>query len=222
MTEHGTYSGLLLVNQFPELQGPELRLKETIENNDWHDNDSVYDHTISVFGNLLRDLEFSFISNESVRLHLNEQLNSTVGKTSRREILLMAAIFHDIAKAETIIKNENGLDACPNHEAKSAERARQILTDHNFDEADISRICAIVAYHAIPHGITNPDLKDEDRKKIHTIAKNLKPNQEDQGDIFLELMLLGLADTQGSQLQDKNAEEFDERVERYYAIIGSL
>lgn len=221
MTEHSKDNGMSFLDQFPELLDPNLRLRETVENNGWHNRDTVYSHTLSVFRNLIHDLELGFVADESVRVRLNEQLGLTVGKISRRDTLLVAALFHDVAKPDTIVKDKNGQDACPNHEAKSADKARQILTGRGFDEADISRICAIIAYHSLPHGITNPDFSEENSQKILVVAQNLKPGQ-DQADIFPELMLLGLADTQGSQLPDNNPVEFALRVESYYRIIRSV
>lgn len=204
------------LDQFPELQDPSLRLRETVENNGWHNRDTVYRHTLSVFRNLVHDLELGFVADESVRVRLNEQLDSRVGRISRRDTLLVAALFHDIAKPDTIVKSENGQDACPDHEARSSGKARKILTGHGFDEADIDRICEIVAYHSFPHGITNPGFSVEARQKLQAKA------EEDHGDIFPELMLLGLADTQGSQLRDNNPAEFAHRIESYYRIIGSV
>lgn len=210
-----------LLDQFPELKDPGLRLMETIENNGWHSHDSVWGHTQSVFRNLLKDLELDFVQESGVKTRLNERLNARVGRISRRDALSVAVLFHDIGKPETIIKDKSGQDVCPNHEVKSADKARQILIGRGFDEADISRICAIIAYHALPHGITNPDFSEENRKKILSVAQNLKPSP-DQADIFPELMLMGLADTQGSQLSDNNPAEFIARLEKYYEIVNSL
>lgn len=216
MTEHGAEGGTSLIDQFPELGGPELGLRETVENGSWHNNETVHEHSLSVFRNLSNDLELGFIQDERTRDRLNRQLSSIVGRISRRDTLLVAALLHDVGKPDTIVRDENGQDACPNHEAKGAEKARFILQSHDFDDADISRICEIVANHAFPHGITNPNFRVEDRQKILDVAKN------DHGDILLELMLLGLADTEGSQLLDNNPAEFAARVDEYYAIIGSL
>lgn len=80
-----------LVKLIPEF----YELKKVIENNNSHHKESVFDHTFSVFDNLGKTLR---------------KLNK------KNELLKLAALFHDIAKKETIIINDNGLTSCPGHE----------------------------------------------------------------------------------------------------------
>lgn len=60
--------------------------------------------------------------------------------------LRLTALLHDIAKPYTAKKTEKGL-IFPDHHLKSAQLARNILTDLRFDKRTISKVMLLVRYH---------------------------------------------------------------------------
>jgi len=76
-----------LVKELPEL----YELKDVIEINTWHDHDPVFNHTLNVMKNLLA-LE------KKLGAKGNALLSRRIGFHTRRELLFLAAMLHDIAK----------------------------------------------------------------------------------------------------------------------------
>lgn len=194
---------------------PELNtLKGIVENNAWHDNDDVYVHIMTVFNNLKKNLLLEFIKDSQVKERLNKYLNQKVGALTKRQILLWCGLLHDIAKPQTI-KNNNGVTSCPNHEPEGAVIAKKIFNRLNFSEQDAERLYQIIYNHSVPHQLLNPMKNSE---QIKNAAGEVKTKF---GDIFIELLFLGLSDTEGCQLQFKNPNEFNFRIKYYYSILNN-
>lgn len=100
---------------------PELYdLKEVIEYNIWHENESVFDHSLEViykFKEILSKL------NDSLLNYLGEK----VTYYSRKDILFLSILLHDIAKKDTFKINDEGITSCPNHELEGAIKSENIL-----------------------------------------------------------------------------------------------
>ncbi|MDI6603294.1 MAG: HD domain-containing protein [Patescibacteria group bacterium] len=188
---------------------PELyELEEVIENNLWHNNDSVLNHSISVSIELK---ELFKKLNKRVRLYLNRKMDSH----SRKELLFLAAIFHDIGKRETF-KKEKDITQSLGHEEIGAVKLKKILPRFNLSEKEREFVVKIVKNHSFFHEILNypeenPEKKTEAFKKKHP-------------DVFLELILLTIADMYdmyGSQLKLNKPEEFNFRMSFFNKIINN-
>ncbi len=180
-----------LIEAIPEF----YELEEIVENNDWHINQSVFKHTLSVLknlNNLFRKYTFEF----------GKPLNAKISKYSRKQLLFIAALLHDIAKKETI-KNHKRFTECPHHEAKGAVKARKILMRFDLSQKEKDFVIKIIRKHGLTHKLPVSNGK--------YFAAFKKRNE----DIFLELILLAIADMQGTMLKIRSPDDFKKRFEFY-------
>ena len=185
---------------------PELyELEGVIENNLWHTNDSVFDHIISVVTELEDVIERA---NENIKNYLGEKIDNY----TKKEILFLGSIFHDIAKKETFIK-EGDATKCTGHEEKGGEKVKDIIKRFDLSEREQGLVIQTVKNHGVIHEILNNP--DED------IEKQVDDFKEEHPDIFLETALLAMADLLGSQLKNNSPKEFEFRKEFLNNIISN-
>ncbi len=185
---------------------PELyELEGVIENNLWHTNDSVFDHIISVVTELEDVIERA---NENIKNYLGEKIDNY----TKKEILFLGSIFHDIAKKETFIK-EGDATKCTGHEEKGGEKVKDIIKRFDLSEREQGLVIQTVKNHGVIHEILNNP--DED------IKKQVDDFKEEHPDIFLETALLAMADLLGSQLKNNSPKEFEFRKEFLNNIISN-
>lgn len=178
-------------------------LKDIFENNDWHKNQSVFDHTLSV----LEELEKLFKQvNKKVSLYLDQK----VIKYRRKDLLFIAAVFHDIAKKETILKKHR-LTSCPGHEKQGARKLNRILSRFIISGKEKKLIVEMVANHGLLALIVNSH-----NNKINKEFLNFKRKYSA---IFLELVLLVMADILGSNLGNNQPDEFHFRIDFFEKLI---
>lgn len=185
---------------------PELyELENVIENNCSHINDPTLTHVISV----REKLEILL---ENVNRKTKNRLNKKTGSYSRKELLLFAAIFHDIAKKETTKKKGNET-IFPGHEKASAEKMKGILKRFDLSKSEEEIVLRIIENHGFFYNLTN-QAENCIKKKISGFKKN-------QSDIFVEVVLLAKADLLGSQLIKKDPEGFRRRSDFLDNIINN-
>ena len=178
------------INELPEI----YRLKNNLENNPWHKNQSTFNHTILVLKALKKNIR--------KYKNLQKYLKQIVNKHSRQNILFLATIFHDIAKPETKTITKEGWTMFPNHEDKSATKTMKILQKCDITRKEICRMGNIIKHHDALHLFLNGTRADRDLEKL----------QKEFKDIYLELLLLSKSDTEGSNLRDLNSQDFKRRV----------
>jgi len=176
---------------------PELyELEKIVENNPWHINNSVLNHTISVLSELKQLLKKL---NDRIKVYLGKKIDVY----SKRELLFLAALFHDIGKKETFEK-EKDITKCPGHEKVGATKLKIILSKFDLSKNEKEFITKIVRNHGFIHEILNFPEKN--------LEKKLGEFKKRYSDIFLEVILLSIADMLGSQLKLNNPEEFNFRM----------
>ena len=189
--------------KFEKLIPEFYKLKKVIENNPWHNKESVFNHTLSVLNNLEKIIQNS-------KKEIKQALNKIVDKNSRRTLLYIAALLHDIGKEETITNLGGGIKGCPGHEKKGAQKTEKILKRFNFSKKEFKIIMDIVRNHGTIHDIIGLGVQE---------YKNFKKKFTD---IYLELILLAFADTIGSYLEKSKPAEFRYRINFYKKELTSL
>lgn len=185
---------------------PELyELEKVFENNRSHNNDSVFSHTISV----LIELEKLF---DRVNKGIKDYLEQKVDFHSRKELLFFAAVFHDIGKKETL-EREKDITKCPGHEKISSKKLQDIIPRFLLSDKERGMIIQIISNHGFLHNLLdNPG---------DNLNKKAKEFQEKCHNIFLEFVLLTIADVLGGQLKENNPKEFDFRIDFLEKILNS-
>lgn len=193
-------------NQFQDELPEFFELKNYVENNSWHNNDSVFNHTLTV----LEELEKLLIN---INNKINSYLNQKIDNYTKRDLLFLGTLFHDIAKSDTFVKTDSST-TCKNHEELGAEKVTQILDRFDLSNQEKAIIIDIVKYHGEIHIILSPNNEnlEEQYQKFKT----------ERHDIFMELILLAMVDALGSQLKENNPEEFNFRIDFYKKIIDDF
>jgi len=188
-----------LQSELPEF----FELKNCVENNSWHNDDPVFNHTLSVLEELEKLLN-------TVNNKINSYLNQTIDSYSKRDLLFLATLFHDIAKTDTFAE-ENNVTSCPQHEEIGSKKVRKILDRFDLSEQEKVIVVNLVKYHGEIHPILS--------SKNDNLKEQLADFETKHHDIFTELILLGMSDTSGSQLKENNIDEYNFRIDYYRRII---
>ena len=119
---------------------------------------------------------------------------SYLKKYSRNNLLLWAGLLHDIGKKDSIA----------NHVLIGARKAEKILVRWKFSPKNRDYIVPIVKLH----GLTT------DLNQVENLRRRYP-------EIFNDLMIFGLADTQGSHLKQNNPKDYQYRVNFYLSHLSS-
>ncbi len=119
--------------------------------------------------------------------YLREYFESHVASDSnRRQLLKIAALFHDIAKPETFVINDAGRIRFYGHPAKGEPIARNILTRLRFSVKETRMVAGMTLHHLRPVQMNQKGQLPSDR----AIYRYLR----DTGDIAIDTLFLSLAD----------------------------
>lgn len=180
---------------------PEIyALAKVIENGPWHNNQNVFEHTMAVFK------QFELLFKENIlKSQIIEQLKLKVGKHTRKELLTISVLLHDIAKPVTFVKDKTGMVRCPGHEFFGSNMIKLFSSRFGFDKKDEAFVRNIVFYHGYIVETLN-QIMDKGNKKYY-----IESYKEIVGNIYCELVLLFYSDLLGSDLKQSNPEEFNKR-----------
>ncbi len=163
-------------------------LKNVIENDSFHDNDSVYNHTLRV-AESIRDIALG-------NSHYRNYFCRTVKKSVLLDLITAAALFHDTGKLQTY-KKRDGVTSCEGHEMVSYSIVSEYLSSTEGDDAEKEIVREIVRQHAVFYPYLDPQ-NDSIENDFIRLEKELK--------LYPELLLFCIADIRGSQLKDNDLE----------------
>jgi putative nucleotidyltransferase with HDIG domain len=190
-----------LQNELPEI----YMLKRIIENNSWHNNEPVFDHTINVISEL-----GMIIRNGNNRI--KKYLNQTIDENTQGGLLYFGALYHDIGKKNTMVKRPE-YTFCVKHEEEGAVIAKQMLKKFFLSDLEQRIILDIIKHHSELHEIVYPKNQKLEEQYDKFISKHI--------DIFVELNLLAMADTSVSYLKHTDPEEYKFRVDFYKRVLDN-
>ena len=190
-----------LENLLPEL----YELETVIQNNRSHINDPTLTHVISVRRELEQILEQV---NPKIKNHLDQVIDSY----SKKDLLLFASVFHDIAKKETI-KREGDKTKFPDHEEASAEKMKQILPRFDLSQREKELVIKIIRNHGFFYDL--PDYTGGD------IDEKVDEFRNQYLDVFIEVVLHTKADLLAGQLKENDPEGFERRLGFFNKIINN-
>lgn len=181
---------------------PEFKeLSKTPQNALWHKEGDAFTHTCMVTKCMLKYIE------NCDSLHFKD--------TDYREILVFSALLHDIGKAVTTEKGEDGLYHCKDHAIKGVSIAERILNTYMCDIKVTNKeaILSLVRNHMQPLYILQ---KKNSKSAILKLANDLK------GIDFESLLLLKKCDCEGSipEKDDRHEETLNSVRELYYEVCS--
>jgi len=184
---------------------PEIySLKSIVESNPWHLNQSVFDHTTLALQGMEKILKLDFLKEDS-RKKIIKHLGRKVGSHSRKQLLIVTTIVHDIGKRDTLIKDSSGLTRCPAHEIIGSVMATNFSSRFELDQKATKLVAKIINYHGFISDILALAINKKNQTKCFRLFKQAV------GNIYIELLLLMYADMLGSHLKKLNLKEFKAR-----------
>jgi poly(A) polymerase len=185
---------------------PELAQAKGLEQPKEHFWD-VFQHsvkTVDAVDFILRQGDWEYAGKEALSLvpwsaELEQHFNSTVsGGSTRRLLLKLAALLHDIAKPQTKIINEQGRTRFYGHAREGAQIAAAILERLRFSTKELKLVVGVVRYHLRPVQISQNELPSQ--RAIYRYFR-------DSGEVAIDTLFFSLADhlaTRGPNLDRVN------------------
>jgi poly(A) polymerase len=193
--------GLGLVSAvFPEME--ECRLTSQSKEHLWN----VLDHsirTIDTLDFLLRKGSWRHVSTDVLKnividkdtaLHLEQTVSGT---STRRGLIKLAALLHDIAKPKTKALNDKGRIRFIGHPIEGEEMAAQLLKRLRFSTREVKMVSSMVKNHLRPVQIS-PQGQMPTQRAVYRYFR-------DTHDSGIETLYLSLADhlaTRGAELEN--------------------
>jgi len=190
-------------------------LEKTIENNSWHQKQSVSNHTYEV----IKSLDKIIALDNKYLGYLEQNRNNYIkyfqeklfNRYPRIMYLKLAALFHDIGKPDTLIINDLGETSCPNHWLKSLELIKEIVNLVDINEDELSYIKKIILYHHEPDSFLEYAGKTEYSKRKSEFIKKLD-------NLSIDLLTFYLADFEGCSVEP----EIEETKRQIYNEVAKV
>jgi hypothetical protein len=126
-----------------------LKLRNVIENNPYHDHESVYDHLVKTYEIASREINVDFITDPQAKEKFNQYVNEEVDQAKKKHLMLILALIHDIGKT---VKFETLPDGTTN--AKGHEYAGSLIVS-DFVEGFSENMIRYLANGVRLHGLFN-------------------------------------------------------------------
>mgnify|MGYP001558283385 CR=1 FL=1 len=191
----------LASNEFLESIPEVYSLRNTIENNSWHIKHNLFDHTVRVLKNLDRILSLKSIDNH-IKEVVRKSINNKIDKHSRKDLLRITAILHDIGKPISLTEDSSGITYCTAHEVIGASLISNFSKRFLLSKCEESYVKRLVEYHSLIIDIQTQIIAKGKKNYYFNIYNDLI------GNLRLELLLLHYADLMASDPDKTNPEEF--------------
>ena len=172
---------------------PELKQARGVEQPHIHVWD-VFEHslqTVKAAEFILRESEIDFAGAKVLDMvpwteELKEHFSQVIGNGStRRSLLKLAALLHDIAKPQTREIDESGRARFLGHPQEGADMAESIMERLRFSSREIKLVALLIKYHLRPTQMTHEDLPSN--RAIYRYFR-------DTGESGIDILYLSLAD----------------------------
>lgn len=134
-----------------------LKLKNVVENNSFHNHETVFIHLIKTKDIAKRELTGDFIINPEAKKLFLRFINEDFHGMKRADIMVLIALLHDIGKilkvrqgnnTETImVTDSSGITSVPGHEYWGSTIVEIMLKDLNMKPEIITYIANVVRLH---------------------------------------------------------------------------
>ncbi len=183
------------------------KLKDVIESNDWHANQNIFDHSLDT-ARALRDItRFEYLtSQESVNLH--DYLAQYIDTHTRKQLLMMATLLHDIGKSISLQRNTQGNTTSPSHGILGSWVAKPFLERFELSAKEKVYILDLIADHLVASDLIELSINNNTGSQwVVDLLQNNRPQ------FAIEILVLGYADWIGCDIRNSAAAaERDKRV----------
>lgn len=186
--------------KFPEFYA----LKKIIENNSAHAKQNVFDHSLKALTAYNKILSLDFLKNKQKR-KIKKYLVLKTERYSRKDLLIAACLLHDIGKKETLIRDNLGQTATPNHEIISSLMVANFASLFALGFKARKQIEKIIFYHTFAHQLIGLAIKNKNKEKYFNLFFKITK------EVGIGTLLLAYADLLASDLKQNNPQEFKQR-----------
>ncbi len=133
------------------------KLKSVNENNLWHENETVYDHSIKTMKIAQKEIKGKFITNHKARELYFHFANKHIDGIKRGNIMVLIALLHDIGKALSYKEgghvlpittiHPDGTTTSPGHQYYGSTLIPELLAPLGFSQKLIMYVTKVVALH---------------------------------------------------------------------------
>lgn len=162
-----------------------LRLKKVVENNPYHDHETVYDHLIKTKDIAQREIRADFITNPEAKQLFLEFINEEVTGMKRADLMILVALLHDAGKILSVkeggkvrpivVTDAQGQTSIPGHEYWGSTIVDQFLEELSLDPETVKYISTVVGLHDAFQG---PYLPSKEDWKVSDIVEDMKSKAE--------------------------------------------
>lgn len=161
-----------------------LKLKKIIENNSYHDHESVFDHSIKSYKFAQKEIKGSFIKNEEAKMAFDSYISVRVDGVEKRDLMQILALVHDIGKTtvfeidgkqKSIVETlPNGETFTPYHDYWGSLIVKDVVDGVGFSDEQIWYLSNCIRIH----GTFNSVWKENGDKNATEILEILKKASE--------------------------------------------
>lgn len=125
-----------------------LTLKQVVENNGYHDHETVYDHLVKTRDIAVREIKADFIINPEAKKLFIKFVNERFQGFKRADMMILIALLHDVGKVLPLgFTDSNGTTFFPGHEYEGSKIVGKILKDSGIAEEVIHYISQVIKFH---------------------------------------------------------------------------
>lgn len=133
-----------------------LKLKKVIENNAYHDHESVFDHLVKTHATAEKEIKADFITNKNTKEVFEEYINEEIAGIKKRDLMQIFALIHDIGKVivfennQSMVKvNEDGNTVATGHEYWGSLIVGEITKEVELPEDALNYLSKCVRLHGV-------------------------------------------------------------------------
>lgn len=177
-------------------------LKNLVEHNRNHNHDIVFEHSLNTARAMRKQIATAPKTVQSL-------LNQPVETHTRKELLELTALLHDIGKLTTK-KQEGEKISFPGHEVTGAKIILDILERTDLPKAEQQWVARLIRHHIILHELS-------DSKK--NIEERFEKIKREFSDIIVELILLVIADIKGAHMRVNRPDDYNFRINFFEGLL---
>lgn len=163
-----------------------LKLKEVIENNAYHHNESVYDHLVKTYGIAKEQINVDLITNPESRSLFESYVSVEIEGIRKKDLMMIFSLIHDIGKLK--VKTEiqsDGTTRLPNHEYEGSLIVGDVV--EGFPDIILKYLANCVRLH----GLFNNTWNENPNSSAEEFISIIKPKSEG---ILVELIFNSYCD----------------------------